>query len=269
MQIPKSPYAMRERKKRQKRDDFPLKRSVSDKVFGKIPRESYPLVLLILVIVGVIMAGLAVEGIKSINEWVTKPEDDKVLDAKQMISEQQIIEARRARTDSIDRELRKSDGTLNVTNYAGAGPRVNEPSIKYNEYFKAGLEGRPMPQPKDNEIHPVARQATSSIDVLPSESHRITITGKSLGETQSKDAYGNATIVLAIRDTYGKEYLCAFSHEESERLLNQMTELLAGAITHGHYKDIKIVVSGIPTGQVYKGFKMLKACRFISWQTTR
>lgn len=164
--------------------------------------------------------------------------------------QKQIIKDRRARTDSIDRELRKSDGTLTTA-----------------AYFKAGLEGRPLPQPKDSEIHPVAKQATGSIDVLPSESHRITITGKSLGETQSKDAYGNATIILAIRDTYGREYLCAFSYRESGRLLDQMSKLTASALIGGHYKDIKIVVSGIPTGQVYKGFKMLKKCRFISWQT--
>ena len=250
MQIPKSPYKLREKQSTTAKKKKPIRITLFEKcVVGFVA-----ILVLVWIADAVLPEPRNDEQAAGISKRSNTPKypPEWVYGNGKPVPEKQIIENRRARTDSIDRELRKSDGTLTAA-----------------AYFKAGLEGRPLPQPKDNEIHPLAKQATSSIDVLPSESYRITITGKSLGERQSKDAYGNATIVLAIRDTRGKEYLCAFSHEESERLLDQMSKLVAGALTGGHYKDIKIVVSGIPTGQVYKGFKMLKKCRFISWQTRR
>ena len=43
--------------------------------------------------------------------------------------------------------------------------------------------------------------------------------------------------------------MCVFSHVEAERLLDRMSQLVAGALVGGHYKDVKIVVSGLPVGK--------------------
>ena len=166
--------------------------------------------------------------------------------------DQTLIEARRARTDSIDRELRKSDGTLNANRYADLHSGNDGSPTDYMKGFSMGFSSQ------------TESPESPSVDIYPSEDKRVSITGMVIETEVSKDQWDRQTIVLGVITDNGT-YICKFPHEEAKRLFGQ----IAALITQGNPKGFLITLSGLPVNRPdYNKYKMtvLEKCKFTHWR---
>ncbi|MYC15278.1 MAG: superinfection immunity protein [Gemmatimonadetes bacterium] len=195
----------------------------------------------VVIVVGLIAIAALVE---TISERREGPDYSKI----DYSETDKLIAQRRARTDSIDRELRKTDGSRSAAAYVAAGNNLNYDDLMTDARIKA--------KKIDQILHS---------DIYPPESKRITVTGHIVNTGQNKDQYGSDTVSMSIL-VGSKGYMGSFNHRESQKLFGQMAALVHSKAKGGQYKDIQITISGIPAlEQVSSNYTLLQNCRFIAW----
>ena len=135
----------------------------------------------------------------------------------------------------------------------GPESRVNNgDSTDYISGFSKGFSSTP------------ATSKTPAVNVYPSETQRVSVTGTVIEAEVSKDQWDRQTIVLGVANEQGV-YICKFPHEEAKRLFGQ----IAALITQGNAKAFMITLSGLPADNPsYKknGMTLLEKCQFTHWR---